>query len=193
MSTDGTVLELAEHTRERTRAGRHARSLPLVFVACGLLVLAWLRAAVSVAFVVEIFVPLAVFLVLYLVMVVRRLVTGLGTGTDGYGVVLVISALMAMMVPIAGFFLGALFFLGVGLAILGWRGQDRMLWIPGILLAATSPLVTYFVLDNHLRFLGPQPSVVVLVAAAVILIGLGVRAFIAERALTPPSPVAGDE
>ena len=192
MSTDGTVLALAEHARERTRAARHARSLPLVAVAGGLLVLAWLRGAVSMAFVVEIFVPLAVFLVLYLVMVVRRLVTGLGTGTDGYGVVLVISALTTMVFPIA-FFLGALFFLGGGLAILGWRGQDRMLWIPGVVLAAASPLVTFFVLDNHLRFLGPHPSVVVLVAAAVILIGLGVRALIAERALTAPSPVADDE
>jgi len=192
MSTDGTVLELAEHARERTRAARHARSLPLVFVACGLLVLAWLRAAVSMAFLVEIFVPLAVFLVLYLFMVARRLVTGLGTGTDGYGVVLVISALTAMVFPIARL-VGALFFLGGGLVILGWRGQDRMLWIPGAVLAAASPLVTFFVLDNHLRFLGPQPSVVVLVAGAVILIGLGVRAFIAERALTAPSPMTDDE
>ena len=192
MSTDGTVLELAEHTRERTRAARHARSLPLVAVAGGLLVLAWLRGAVSMAFVVEIFVPLAVFLVLYLVMVVRRLVTGLGTGTDGYGLVLVISALTTMVFPIA-FFLGALFFLGGGLAILGWRGQDRMLWIPGVVLAAASPLVTFFVLDNHLRFPGPHPSVVVLGAAGFILIGLGVRALIAERALTAPSPVADDE
>ena len=192
MSTDGTVLALAGRTRERTRAARHARSSPLFAVAGGLLVLAWLRAAVSLAFLVELFVPLAVFLVLYAVMNVRRWVTGLGTGTDGYGVVLVISALMAMLFPIGGF-LGELFFLGGGLKILGWRGQDRMLWIPGVVLAAASPLVTLHVLENHLRFLGSHPSAVVLGLGGVILTGLGVHALIAERELTAPRPAVDDE
>ena len=136
---------------------------------------------------------LAVFLVLYAVMNVRRWVTGLGTGTDGYGVVLVISALMAMLIPISGFFLGALFFLGGGLMILGWRGQDRMLWIPGVVLAAASPLVTLHVLDNHLRFLGSHPSAVVLGLGGVILTGLGLHALIAERVLTAPRPAVDDE
>jgi hypothetical protein len=192
MSTNGTALALAEHARERTRAARHARSLPLLAVACGLLALAWLRAAVGMAFAFEILVPLPVFLVLYLVMIVRRSVTGLGMGTDGYGGVLVISALTTLVLPIA-VVLGALFLLGGGLVILGWRGRDRVLWIPGVVLAATSPLLTFFVLDNHLRFLGPHPSVVVLGTAGIVLIGLGVRAFIAERALTVPRRVADDE
>ena len=191
MSIDDAVLALADRAREHTRAARHARSLPLLCSGLGLLALAWVKFDPGAAFVFESFIPVAVFLALYLVMSVRRQVTGLGMGTDGYGIVLVMGGFVGTFLLPWSLFLGALFFLGVGLVILGWRGQDRGLWVPGAVVVATSPLVTFYVFDNHAQFLGARPSALVIAAGAVVLVVLGVRAYLSERALVASTESVG--
>ncbi|WP_158371614.1 hypothetical protein [Cellulosimicrobium cellulans] len=150
---------LVARVQRRERAARRARSVPLLTVAVALGVLAWAHAASSPQLAqVELLTPLATFSVIWLAMAAQRQLSGAGWGRDGYGVVLAI-LVAAVVVPlglIAPMFVGAELFLGLGLVVLGWRGRDRELWIPGLVLVAVGPFV-------HLN--GADNTVGVLVAA----------------------------
>ena len=117
MSLDNLALRAAENTQARVRAQRHATSLPLIVVGLGLLVIAWLVLRDWSLTMYRPVVAVGILLCLYVTMWAQRLVTGLGSGRDGYGLVLVV-AVGVVFIPMAQL-LGPAFSLGLGLVILG--------------------------------------------------------------------------
>ncbi|MDF2848337.1 MAG: hypothetical protein K0R97_2319 [Oerskovia sp.] len=132
------ALVAADSARLRTRAARHARSLPLavagvttwVVAGMGLLDSSWLWLVTLV--------PAAGFIAMYVSAFALRLPTGVGVGSDGYGIALVLSALIAFLLPWILWATGAPFVLGLGLVVLGLRASDRFLWVAGLATMAVS-------------------------------------------------------
>jgi len=132
------ALVAADSARLRTRAARHARSLPLAAAGVTVLVIAgmglldgrwlWLLALV----------PAVGFIATYVAAFARRLPTGVGVGSDGYGIALVIAAVIAFLLPWIVWTAGAPFLVGLGLVVLGLRASDRFLWIAGLATTAAS-------------------------------------------------------
>jgi hypothetical protein len=137
------ALVAAESARQRTRAVRHARSLPLAFSGVAVLVLAGMSSLGSEWFWFVLLVPAATFLVLYATAFARRLPTGVGVGSDGYGIALVVSALIAFFIPWFALATGIPFALGLGLVLIGLRASDRLQWTSGLVTMAVSFGVTW--------------------------------------------------
>ncbi|WP_250444152.1 hypothetical protein [Actinotalea sp. C106] len=116
--------------------------------------------------------PLAVYLVLWAVARVRAWRTGVGPGHDGWGIMAIISLGFLVAFPwgsLALSFLGAVFFLGLGLTVLGARMREASLWMPGVVLMAVGPFANLGTFENHAQFLGRWPTQV---ALSVVLLGL---------------------
>ncbi|MFE4463859.1 hypothetical protein ACFRCR_01965 [Oerskovia sp. NPDC056781] len=132
------ALVAADSARLRTRAARHARSLPLavagvttwVVAGTGLLDVSWLWLVMLV--------PAAGFVATYVAAFALRLPTGVGVGSDGYGIALVLSALIAFLLPWILWTTGVPFVVGLGLVVLGLRASDRFLWVAGLVTMAVS-------------------------------------------------------
>jgi hypothetical protein len=163
--------------QERERAARHARSVPLIAVTVALAVLTWLHQDHwAHVWPVEVVAPTATFLIVWLVMIVQRQVSGAGWGRDGYGIVVAVLAALVvlplgMLLPM---FVGAEALIGVGLGVLGWRGRDRLLWGSGLALVGVGLLV-------HLTH---TADVLVLLVTTVVLAALAARALREEIRVT---------
>lgn len=125
--------------------------------------------------------PVAVYLVIWAVARIRAWRTGVGPGHDGWGIMAILS--VAFLVTsswglLALWFLGAVFFLGLGLVVLGARMREAHLWVPGLVLMAVGPLANLGTFENHAQFLGPWPTQVVLTA---VLLGLAVTTALVWR------------
>lgn len=182
MSLEDVDVDMSELLRLRTRAQRHAGSLPLALVGLALIALVALGYAQGPSnwwFVDG--VPVAAFVLLYLAMRLQRLLTGLGSGRDGYGVVAIAVPTIALFVPFVGELLGPVFLLGLGLVVIGWRGREASQWTAGAALVVLGPLVALGTIDNHARFLGSAPSSVVLAFAAGACLLVAARRLIGER------------
>ncbi|HYO17187.1 MAG TPA: hypothetical protein VES02_00775 [Dermatophilaceae bacterium] len=182
MSSASVSLRSAEHAQVRVRAQRHATSLPLIVVGLGLLVIAWLVLQFSSWILYPPVLAVGILLLLYITMWAQRIATGLGSGRDGYGLVLVV-AVGVVFIPMSQL-LGPAFSLGLGLVILGWRGREPLLWGSGVIVAAISPFPVHGTIGNYVHFLGSAPDTVVVAAAGAVLIAMGVRHFIRERRTT---------
>ncbi|MEK8228522.1 hypothetical protein NKG05_24620 [Oerskovia sp. M15] len=137
MPTSVPALAAADAARLRTRAARHARSslaasglAVLVVTGLSMLGTAWLWLVVLV--------PLVAFVLAYVTAFALRFPTGVGVGSDGYGIVVVLCALIAFLVPLVAFWFGVPFVAGLGLAVLGLRASDRVLWVSGAATMAAS-------------------------------------------------------
>ena len=151
-----TTAQYVAALRTRQRAVRHATSLPLLTTALGMGFLTYCEVATDWWTFPQALVPAITFAVLLVGMLVQRQVLGVGTGNDRYGLI-ALALLAALVLPfglVTFFFVGAGFFLGVGLVVLGWRARDPWLWGAGLALMALSPLITLGTLDNHAAFLG---------------------------------------
>ncbi|MET4225590.1 hypothetical protein [Oerskovia enterophila] len=183
-----TASEYVEAIRVQQRAVRHATSLPLLVNALAMVYLTYLEAATFGMLFPKILVPAVTYGVLLAVMLVQRRLIGVGVGNDRYGV-LALALLALLFVPfgfVAVFLVGPVFFLGVGLGVLGWRAETAWLWGPGLALMAVSPLVSLGTLDNHAALLGG--GVGGMVICTVGLLVLGVLAFVRERRLAQVAP-----
>lgn len=196
MARTDTAADAAEHWVTRVRAEQHAASTPLLIVGCAVVVEVavqfhpfWSSPSIRLYFASKLL-PLATFLVLWLVMRVRRARSGLGTGRQGYGGLVLLTLALLVLLPAVTFALGSLLVVGLGLVILGWRGHDRALWMTGMVLSALSPFATLGSFENRARFLGPAPTTVVLVVVALVIIGLGVRRWRAEHRVLAASAAA---
>ncbi|MCL3861729.1 hypothetical protein [Actinotalea sp. K2] len=175
-------------------------SAPLIVVGCAVLVEAamrfhpfWLSSAahlyvLATSGLPSALLPLATFLVLWLVMRARRSRSGLGTGRQGYGVVVLVTLALLVLAPVVTFFLGPLLVIGLGLVVLGWRGRDRALWVTGLVLGVVSPLAALYTFENRARFLGPAPTSLVLVLSALTILSLGIWRLRAERSVLAQTP-----
>ena len=146
-----TASEYVEAIRTQQRAVRHATSLPLLVNGLAMVYLTYLESTMFAMLFPKILVPAVTYGVLLVVMLVQRRLIGVGVGNDRYGV-LALALLALLFVPfgfVAVFLVGPVFFLGVGLGVLGWRAETAWLWGPGLLLMAVSPLVSLDTLDNH--------------------------------------------
>ena len=136
------ALVAADSARLRTRAARHARSLPLAVAGAATLVVTGLGALGGDHLWLMVLVPLVAFVLTYLVAFVRRLPSGVGVGSDGYGIAIVLSAVVAFLLPSISLWIGVPAILGMGLAVLGLRASDRFLWVAGIGVMAVSFVLT---------------------------------------------------
>lgn len=136
------ALVAADSARLRTRAARHARSLPLAAAGVATLVITGLSLLAGDWLWLMVLVPLAAFLLTFLTAFVLRLPTGVGVGSDGYGIAIVLSAVIAFLLPSISFWIGVPSILGMGLAVLGLRASDRFLWLAGIATMAVSFVLT---------------------------------------------------
>lgn len=185
-----TVMAYLDRLLERERAARHARSIPLAAVTVALGVLTWHHAARLYPTPIETLTPFVTFAAVFLAMRLQRAVTGAGAGSDGYGAVVIALAVLLVVTPV-GFllpmFAGAEALLGLGLVVLGWRGRDRALWVPGIVLVGVGPFVHLNGAANTLVVL-PDPDTAVLALTAAAFAGLTVAAVARERRRAVPLP-----
>jgi hypothetical protein len=179
MSLDNQALRAAENTQARVRAQRHATSLPLIVVGLGLLAIVWLVLRSWGLIMYRPVIAVGILLCLYVTMWAQRLASGLGSGRDGYGRVLVV-AVLVVFVPMSQL-LGPSFSLGLALLILGWRGREPLLWGSGLVVAAISPFIVHGTIDNYVHFLGSNPDAVVMAAAGAVLTAMGILRFARER------------
>ncbi|RMI06888.1 hypothetical protein [Cellulomonas triticagri] len=175
---------------ERERAARHARSIPLAAVTVALVVLAAVGRYLRLPGLWDAFLPGLTFLLVVAAMAVQRALRGAGNGRDGYGLVAV-GLLLVPFLPfglVAPLFVGAEALLGAGLVVLGWRGRDRGLWVPGLVLLALGPFVHLNGAAITLFWLPADPGVAVRVATAVAFAVLTGRAIRIERRRSTPVP-----
>lgn len=176
-----TASEYVAAIQARQRAVRHATSLPLAVNALAMLFLTYAEVTLRWFLFPQALVPALTYALLLVSMLIQRRVTGVGAGNDRYG--LIALALLALLfVPfglVAVFFVGPVFFLGLGLVVLGWRGRDAWLWGPGLVLMALSPLVSLGTLSNHASFLGGGVGGMAIGTLGVL--ALAIVAFVRER------------
>jgi hypothetical protein len=170
------ALAAAESARQRTRAQRNARSLPLAFSGLTVLVVAATSLLGTQWFWLTLLVPTTGLVALYVTAFARRLPTGLGVGSDGYGIALVVSALVTFLFPPLAIAPGPPFILGVGLVLIGLRASDRLLWVAGLGTMAAS-----FALASTTG-IGYGPSTAGLVGQGVLGVALLGTALVALRA-----------
>ncbi len=179
MSATVPALVAADSARLRTRAARHARSLPLavagvttwVVAGMGLLDSSWLWLVMLV--------PAAGFIAMYVTAFALRLPTGVGVGSDGYGIALVLSALIAFLLPWILWTTGVPFVLGLGLVVLGLRASDRFLWVAGLAtMAASFGIAT---LSSPLFFPLSTPGLMAMIALGLALLAAALVALRGER------------
>ncbi|ARK03869.1 MULTISPECIES: hypothetical protein [Cellulosimicrobium] len=176
-----TASEYVAAIQAQQRAVRHATSLPLAVNGLAMLFLTYAEATLRWFLLPQALVPALTYALLFVSMLIQRRVTGVGAGNDRYG--LIALALLALLfVPfglVAVFFVGPVFFLGLGLVVLGWRGRDAWLWGPGLFLMALGPLVSLGTLSNHASFLGGGVGGMVIGTLGVL--ALAIVAFVRER------------
>lgn len=179
------IPEFVDAVRRQQRAARHTTSLVLAVNTAGIAALTVVHTRFEWRHQLwTILLPAVVYLLLWLVVRLRRPFTGMGSSHDGFGLMAVIALAMVVAVPFAfaAFFLaGAGTFLGLGLVVVGARTGERALWVPGLVLMAVCPLVQLDVLENA-TFLGPQPGTLVLTVLTAVLLGLVSLAYLRERA-----------
>lgn len=137
--------------------------------------------------------PLVVYLALWVVARIRTSLTGIGPGHDAWGIMALISLALLVAVPwgyLALMYLGAVFFLGLGLVVLGIRLREAYLWIPGLVLIAVGPLANLGTFENHAPFLGQWPTQVVLAAVLVGLAATTLTVWLRERRTIATRPAA---
>lgn len=173
--------------RRRERAARHTVSLTLAVHAVALAALGVVDlVSRSGVFAPDVLLLPAVYAVLWLIMRVRGRVTGIGRGSDGFGLVAVVALVVTVVLVLPVAFLGVGTFLGLGLLALAVRARAVLLAVAGVLLVAVYPFVNLYTVDNHVWFLGPRPGVVVTLLLAVALAALAGRAYRDERAALLP-------
>ncbi|MHA7134105.1 hypothetical protein [Oerskovia turbata] len=173
------ALVAAESARQRSRAVRHARSLPLAFSGVAVAVLAGTSFLGPEWFWFVLLVPAATFLALYATAFARRLPTGVGVGSDGYGIALVVCALVAFFIPWFALATGVPFTLGLGLVLIGLRASDRLQWASGLVTMAASFAVTWISQSAS----APTPiGLVGQIALGLALLGAALVALRDERA-----------
>jgi len=107
--------------------------------------------------------PLAVYLIVWAVMRVRAWRTGIGPGHDGWGIMAIVSVVVLCSWLATGLLLlGAVFFLGLGLVVLGARLHEALLWGPGPVLMVVGASTNLYALSDA-TFLGPWSTVVLVV------------------------------
>lgn len=192
---DAGTVAFVDAVRTRQLAARHTASLVLGVHAVGVAVLTVLWAGRGPGSLFSLWpavVPVAVYAVLWVVVRVRAWRTGMGSARDGFGVAAVLSVALTILFPYSTFvywMAGAGAVLGLGLVVFGVRLRLPALWASGLGLLVFSPLVQLYVVDNHARFLGPQPGTVVLALAALGLAALAAASARSERAtLRQPPP-----
>lgn len=213
MTTD-TLPTYLDSLARRERAARHAVLLPLLIHTLALaLVLAfealfyWRLSRVAVSESSAIgwemvaedprmllpVLPLTVYVMLWVVSRIRASRTGVGPGHDGWGIMAIVSAGCLLLFPVNLFlwlYLGAAFFLGLGLVVLGGRMREPLLWAAGLVLMAIGPFLALGTIGNHATFLGPWPDVT---ALAILLVGLAATTATAwhreRRTLVVPTAV----
>ncbi|GAB3093868.1 hypothetical protein [Isoptericola nanjingensis] len=193
MSDADTLPAFLDSLSRRERAARHAVFIPLLIhtLALALVLALDVLFLIRLAHTTEIewsgggwavvahdrrtllpLLPLAVYLVIWVVARVRAWRTGVGPGHDGWGIMAIISLGFLIVFPwglLALSFLGAVFFLGLGLTVLGARMREAYLWVPGLVLMAVGPFANLGTFENHAQFLGPWPTQVVML---VVILGL---------------------
>lgn len=194
------AAETAERWVSHVHAEQRAASLPLLVTGGAVLVEAAMQLhpfwdsrpahlyVLATSGLVSALLPVAAFLVLWIWMRVRRARSGLGTGRQGYGAVLLLTLGILVLVPFATFFVGPVLIIGIGVAILGGRGRDRGMVMTGLVLGALSPFAALHTFENRAQFLGPAPTTTVLVLAGAVVIALGVGRLRAERRVLAASP-----
>lgn len=137
--------------------------------------------------------PLAVYLVLWVVARIRASLTGIGPGHDAWGIMALVSLALLLAVPwgyLALMYLGAVFFLGLGLVVLGIRLREASLWIPGLVLMVVGPLANLGTFENHAPFLGRWPTESVVAAVLLGLAATTVTVWLRERRTLAAAPAA---
>lgn len=173
------ALVAADSARLRTRAARHARSLPLAVCGLAVLVVAGMGLLDGSWFWLVTLVPAAGFLATYVVAFALRLPSGVGVGSDGYGIALVLSALIAFFLPWIIWTTGVPFLAGLGLVVLGLRASDRFLWVAGLAtMAASFGIAT---LSSPLFFPLSTPGLMAMIALGLALLAAALVALRGER------------
>ncbi|MFJ2297476.1 hypothetical protein [Oerskovia paurometabola] len=179
MSATVPALVAADSARLRTRAARHARSLPLAVCGLAVLVVAGMSLLDGSWFWLVMLVPAAGFLATYVVAFALRLPSGVGVGSDGYGIALVLSALIAFFLPWIIWTTGVPFLVGLGLVVLGLRASDRFLWVAGLAtMAASLGIAT---LSSPLFFPLSTPGLMAMIALGLALLAAALVALRGER------------
>lgn len=179
MSATVPALVAADSARLRTRAARHARSLPLAVCGLAVLVVAGMGLLDGSWFWLVMLVPAAGFLATYVVAFALRLPSGVGVGSDGYGIALVLSALIAFFLPWIIWTTGVPFLVGLGLVVLGLRASDRFLWVAGLAtMAASFGIAT---LSSPLFFPLSTPGLMAMIALGLALLAAALVALRGER------------
>ncbi|QDW63797.1 hypothetical protein [Oerskovia sp. KBS0722] len=179
MSATVPALVAADSARLRTRAARHARSLPLAVCGLTVLVVAGMGLLDGSWFWLVMLVPAAAFLATYVVAFALRLPSGVGVGSDGYGIALVLSALIAFFLPWIIWTTGVPFLVGLGLVVLGLRASDRFLWVAGLAtMAASFGIAT---LSSPLFFPLSTPGLMAMIALGLALLAAALAALRGER------------
>lgn len=182
-----TTAQYVAGLQAQQRALRHAASLPLLVTTLGTGFLAWCEIATDWWIFPQALVPAVAFAALFVGMRVQRQLLGIGTGRDAYGLLAFATILLTLFPgPVLSIFLGAGFFLGIGLVALGWRARDPWLLAPGLGLLVVSPLVTLGTLEGYLPVLGSREGGLVLSTAVLLL--LTVAAFVRERRVVTADP-----
>lgn len=164
------------------RAARYARSAPLVAATVALVILTSMRAEGNRS-VIGALIPGLTFLAILAVTSVIHVVVRAQPGREGYGVIAAM-LLGLLFVPFGMWgpiFLGAEFFLGVGLVIVGWRGKDSGLWIPGVVLLAVGPFINLNGAANTVPPYDSTSGVVVLALTTAVFAALAATAIAGER------------
>lgn len=179
MSATVPALVAADSARLRTRAARHARSLPLAVCGLAVLVVAGMGLLDGSWFWLVMLVPAAGFLATYVVAFALRLPSGVGVGSDGYGIALVLSTLIAFFLPWIIWTTGVPFLVGLGLVVLGLRASDRFLWVAGLAtMAASFGIAT---LSSPLFFPLSTPGLMAMIALGLALLAAALVALRGER------------
>lgn len=157
-----TTAQYVAGLQAQQRALRHAASLPLLVTTLGTGFLAWCEIATDWWIFPQALVPAVAFAALFMGMRVQRQLLGIGTGRDAYGLLAFATILLTLFPgPVLSIFLGAGFFLGIGLVALG-------------------------TLEGYLPVLGSREGGLVLSTAVLLL--LTVAAFVRERRVVTADP-----
>ncbi|OCI32780.1 hypothetical protein [Oerskovia enterophila] len=166
-----TTSKYVELVGAQQRAARHATSMPLFVNALAMCYLTYVRFVDPGQLAAATLTPMVAYAALLLAMLLQRQLTGVGLGRDRYGIVAVGAiGLVVIFGPWAFSLLGASFFLGLGLVILGVRARDAWLWIPGTVLMVAGPAITF-----------ASPGLYILTACTVGMLAVSTTALVREQ------------
>lgn len=173
-----TLLNAAAAMRRRARAQRLAGVLPLVAVGVATVAAGLLRQFGGPAGLL-LWLPAVTFAVIAAGIYLRAKQIGTGIGADGYVFLTIVFVLAAPV--LSGLYLGVgiLPAFGIGLALLGLRGRDPLLFGAGVGLVALGPLFFDGVFIFHGTADGQRA--LLLQVLGTVLITLGVIRFYRDR------------